>query len=242
MKPQKRQTVVQYIKDERLVLGGGIIVGLILALGIWLVALNDLGARLATVGAFIAAIITPLLASIVNKFVRQQQPATPGTTQAPETSQQRLSAIVISAILALFVTVASIWLVPKGVSAFQTFMYQTYETETVQSSAILLKGNTHMADTAVATLTLPATQHRELKLRFSLKNTGTTSLCTNSATIKITGTKGTVGPQAGDTEFIVQLGEATKTQHTLEAQLLFLAETDRTCKLDLTVASATYYK
>jgi hypothetical protein len=237
----RRFNLTAYVRREyKLILGGGAL-GLVLALGVWLVALDELGARLATVGAFIAAILTPLVASVVNNFIVRREGEHEGTPPEKEDVRRDFLIIVAAALVALSVALVAIWLVPRGVQVAQEFAYHAFEEQPVKSDEITLTNNLHLRDGESATAVLPATRHRHLKITFKVENGTATTLCANAAMLRVSGAGGTAGPGAAGSELIIPIGDEASSGTTLKVQLAFLPETDPSCRLNLTVASATYY-
>lgn len=231
--------IKKHFKKERRLITWGIVVGLVLGLGVWLVILNDLGARLATVGAFIAAILTPVIAFVVNTYLPTANKAA-DPANAPDSVARNSRIIVISSLVALIVTVAIVWATPRVMDAMQQHFFHAYDTETVDTNKLALTGNTNMKDGDTAHVTLPKTNHTQLAITFSAKNTESTTLCANSATVRLT-VAGKSSTVAADTESIITLTK-TGVEHQLDATLVFLPETDPSCELTLNVASASYSK
>lgn len=230
-----------YIKKARKLILGGVVVGLILGVGVWLVALNDLGARLATVGAFIAAILTPAIAFIANNVVPTSRKTSDGSTDQ-DTAPRNSKIIIASAVIALVVTVGVVWATPRITTAVQNYFYHAYDTESIDPSAITMTNNTDMKDGDVAQLRLPATRHGQLKLSFSAQNTASTTLCANAATFKITDSSGKTQTAKASEEKILSLSGKDDEANAFLVQLVFLPETDPSCRLDIAVASASYAK
>jgi hypothetical protein len=226
-----------YIKKARHLVLWGAIVGLVLGVGVWLVVLNDLGARLATVGAFIAAILTPLIAFIVNSATSKSDK---GQDRFNDDDLPRNSKIIIiAALVAFIVAVGVVWATPRVVRSVENYFYYSYDTQEVDVAAIVAKNNLTMQDSDIADFTFPATKHRELKVRFTFKNQASTTLCANAATLKIDGPTGSVNTLRTDQEQRIDLGEASGDKR-LVAQLIFLPETDPSCRLDVNVTAAVY--
>lgn len=233
---------LQYVTKARNLIMWGVIVGLVLGVGVWLVVLNDLGARLATVGAFIAAILTPLLAFVANNFISQNQKSLPVFKDSEQDSTNRNSRIiVISALVAFIVAVGVVWATPRVISAVENYFYYSHDTEAIDPAAITIKNNTNMKDGDTATVVLPSTRHKELKVQFTFKNQTTTTLCANAATLKVKGPTGTIDTIRANQEKSILMGEDVD-QKQLSVRLVFLPETDPSCRLDVSVSSALYHR
>lgn len=234
--------LTDYIKEARNLVVWGVIVGLVLGGGVWLVALNDLGARLATVGAFIVAILTPLIAFIANNFITSGSTKAGQSADASQDSVPRNSRIiVISALVAFIVAIGVVWATPRVMGSVENYFYYSHDVEAIDVSAVELKNNTAMKDGDVAYVTLPETKHRQLKIQFALENQASTTLCANAATLKISGPAGGIDKAHAGQELRLPVGEDSGEKQ-VSVQLVFLPETDPSCHLDIAVASAAYYQ
>lgn len=230
-----------YFKKEQKLILWGVVVGLILGVGVWLVVLNDFGTRLATVGAFVAAILTPVLAFIVNNFIPASKHTAVDPDNTPDSTPRNSRIIVISSLIALIVTVGVVWATPRVINSVQNYFYHTLDTETVEQNSIMIEHNSHMKNGDKAHLILPHTSHRELTIRFAVKNDESTTLCANAATLKINLDGGKDVDATPDADISLTLNPS-KDQHHITAELVFLPETDPSCTLNLSVASLTYSK
>jgi len=230
-----------YFKKEQKLILWGVIVGLILGVGVWLVVLNDFGTRLATVGAFVAAILTPVLAFIVNNFLPASKHSIVDSDNAPDSTPRNSRIIVISSLIALIVTVGVVWITPRVIDATQNYFYHTLDTETVEQDAITIENNLDMENGSKAHFTLPRTNHQELTIRFAVKNNESTTLCSNAATLKVSLDGEKDIDATPDANLSLTLNPS-KDEHHLTAKLVFLPETDPSCRINLSIAALTYNK
>lgn len=236
---QEYRKLLSYAKKARKLILGGVVVGLVLGIGVWLVALNDLGARLATVGAFIAAILTPAIAFIANNVVPTSRKASDGATDQ-DTTPRNSKIIIASAVIALIVTIGVVWATPRITSAVQDYFYHTYDTEPISHDAITFTNNTNMKDGDTAQLRLPATRHSQLQLSLSAKNVASTTLCANAATFKLVDRSGAAKTIKANEENDLPINKQGEEANDYSVQLVFLPETDPSCQLDVSVLSASY--
>jgi len=217
----------------------GLIVGLILAVGVLLAFLDELGARLSTTGAFIAAVLTPLLTYIVKTNVQQHADEARKTSgPEPEHVGRNLGVVFVSAVLSLVVTLAILWAAPRVIHAVQDWKYHKYDTQILQPADITLQDNLNMRQGSIAAAVLPPTSHRHLRVGFRLVNNNVTTLCKDAALLKLTGGQKELAQFPARGEHDIYLGNTSQ----LQVHLTFAPETDPTCVLDLGIASASYYK
>lgn len=228
--------LINYIKNAKNLIIWGVMVGLVLGVGVWMIALNDLGSRLATVGAFIVAILTPLIAFIANNFIpRKDTSAVADADAAPRNSR----IIVVSALIAFTVAVGAVWAVPKVITTFQDYTFYSHDIETIDVDTIIVKAGDNMKDGDIANVTLPATKHRQLAISFDFKNNNSTNLCTNAATLNVSGPFKAVSDVRANSEQLFTIDSPSQPV-TLKMELVFDPETDPSCRLDVAVKSALY--
>jgi hypothetical protein len=199
-------------------------VGLVLALGVWMLYSPDWNKQ-ATVGAFIIAILTPLLSSIFNKFI-------------PEFHLHHLLVVFVSAIISLLL---ALFVMFWAIAGMRDLIF--HSTSEDISYNISLKGNSSMTNSAKAQATLPGTQHEHLKLIFKLDNSDPTGSCVASSEITViplskNGARGekltAVRNDAG--QRLIELDNIRNVQG-LE---IILNQKDPHCAVNVTIYSAIY--